>query len=185
MYCPLLIHDEEFCLLDNCRYYDTENQECIYAGKSGTKKEPEYSRPPKPVPIQKPEKTAVIDISEEDPVYSPLPGKKDVSYGKNEEKVLHEGPKTTVVSFDEEEEHVPSPRTETENKMSAKQIWDILKVCNETEGIPDYDELVGSLIKVVNNTEDIHYLTSKSAEFWYSRVSGLDRYSKMVEKIPG
>ncbi|HUT65472.1 MAG TPA: hypothetical protein VMZ05_04905 [Spirochaetota bacterium] len=184
MYCPLLIHDEEFCLLDNCRYYDTETQDCLYTGSGSIKKEPEYDRSQKPVSVREPEKTAVIDVSEEDPVYSPRPGKKDVSYGKNEEKVLHEEPKKTVVSFDEEEEHVPSPRTETENKMSAKQIWDRLRDFNETEGIPDYDELVGSLIKVVNNTEDIHYLTSKSAEFWYSRVSGLDRYNKMVEKIP-
>jgi len=190
VYCPLLIHDEEFCLLDNCRYYDTENQECIYVGKNGTKKEPEikdslYDRPQKPVPVRKPEKRAVSDVKEEDPVYSKRPMKKDVSYGKNEEQVYHDEPKIRGVSFNEREEQITSPITKPENELCAKQIWDLLRECNETEGMPDYDEIVGSLIKVVNSTEDIHYLTSKTVEFWYSRVSGLDRYSNMVEKIPG
>jgi hypothetical protein len=183
VYCPLLIHDEEFCLLDNCRYYNSENQECIYSGTSGTKKEPAHEKPQIPVPILKPEKTSVSEVKEEDPVYSPLPGEKDVSYGKNKERVRHAKSIATGVSFNKQEEQVPSPLTETENKMSAKQIWDLLRDCNESEDIPDYDELVGSLIKVVNSTEEIHYLTPKSVEFWYSRVNGLDRYSKMIEKI--
>ncbi len=66
MYCPLLIHDEESCLLDNCRYYDSEHQECIYAGTSGTKKEPAHEKPQIPVPILKPEKTSVSEVKEED-----------------------------------------------------------------------------------------------------------------------
>ena len=184
MYCPLFIHDEEFCLLDNCRYFDSENQECIYTSSGSIKKEPAHERPQKPVPIRKPEKAAVSDLKEKDPVYSPLPEKKDVTYGENREKAVAEEPEAPGVSFDDREEQVPSPITEPENELCAKQIWDLLRDCNETEGIPDYDELVGSLIKVVNDTEDVHYLTPKSAGFWYSRVSGLDRYDKMIEKIP-
>lgn len=182
VYCPLLIHDEEFCLLDNCRYYDSENQECIYAGTSSIKKASEteanpYGIPQNPVLVRKAEQTVVTDEKEKSPA------KEDISYGMNEEKVVTEGYETNVVSFDEQEEQVPSPRTEPENELCAKQIWDLLRDYNESEGIQDYDELVGSLIKVVNSTEGIHYLTPKSAGFWYSRVSGLVRYNRMFKGI--
>jgi hypothetical protein len=172
MHCPLFSNDEDFCLLDNCRYYDTERQECVYSGSNDPVKEPSYG---------KAEKTAVLDDIKEKPVYTQEPGKTDASYGQDEDGVLRERSGKTDVSYSEEAEQVQTQSTGHAIELSAKELWDRLRSCKETVGVPDYDGIIGALIKIVNNTPGVHYLTTKSMDFWYSNISSLDAYSEKLE----
>lgn len=172
MHCPLFNREEDFCLLDNCRYYDTEGQECVYSGNNDPVKEPSY---------RKAEKTAVLHDTKEEPDYAQGPGKTDASYGKDEDEVLQEKPANTGEPYSEEAEQVQTQSTGHAIGLSAKELWDRLRSCNETVGVPDYDGIIGALIKIVNNTPGVHYLTPKSMDFWYSNISSLDAYSDKLE----
>jgi hypothetical protein len=132
--CPILVHDDDFCLLDNCRYYEAETETCAYSGRDGTKNE-------------------------------------------TDEKKASPEPELSDIIAEDSEEHEQVPFEKQDAELSAKEIWDRLKSCNETAGIPDYDGIIGALIKIVNNTPGVHYLTPKSMDFWYRNVRGLVRFS--------
>ena len=179
MHCPILIRDDEFCLLENCRYYDTENGKCVYTGTGSSENETG-----EPLSVKGPEKDEVSYDETEDPVPGPGMKMKDLPYnGSTEEQVLKEEAEPERAVNGDEKERGVGQKMEMDFEVSAKQIWDRLKTCSETLDMPDYEEIVGSLIKVVNGTDGIHYLTPKSAGFWYRSINGLAKYKSELQRI--
>jgi hypothetical protein len=165
--CPIFTREEDFCLHENCRYYDAGLQECMYDAATAKKREQEAPPPPACTAAEKlPQKAAESRAGFEQP------GNTSTTQIK---KTIH--PENDV--------EVSAEYTSCACKMNAKEVWDRLKIYNETEGIPGYEALIESLIQVVNSTPGIHYLTPKEIDFWRSRVHGIGRYLVPVETVPG
>ena len=163
MQCPIFAGDEDFCLHENCRYYDADRQVCAY--RNGTVKKCE----PETVEIEEPA--------------SPPPSEK-IPDTRTTEKA-----DASVDLWDDvtpSREHDPGTRTvdpPSERTMSAKEVWDLLSGHNRIEDIPEYETLIESLIRVVNDTPGIHYLTPKGVDFWCAKIRGICRYLRRTEPV--
>ena len=185
MYCPLLAHDDEFCLLENCRYYDAKTEACIYGERRDDQKSPRADISQNRKTVSETPGISVSDTRNQKKAPSLQPAARVPLDTREKVHDDHDEPEAGEAPLTIPDAQVSPSDTKPETEFSAKQIWDILRDCNESEGIPEYEEIVGSLIRTVNTSEDIHYLTPKSREFWYSRIRGLDRYRGIMEKILG
>jgi len=165
MQCPIFAREEDFCLLDNCRYYDIDLQACMYHDGAREKAEQQAPASQLETELEKaPEEVTKSRAGVEKTVSAPAPKNKEPEPSERDE-----GPPTEA----------PSPSI----KLNAKEVWDLLNRHNETGGIPGYESLIESLIQVVNSTPGIHYLTPKETDFWCSRVHGIERYLEQAEAI--
>jgi len=163
--CPIFTHEDDFCLHENCRYYDTDLQECVY--HAGTQKIQGQEQTPSSgngVPEKIPEEAVERRADSEQIKGTYVSQQTDTAPKESGEKQSGQDTSSTT-------------------KMTAKDVWDRLKQYNEKEGIPGYESLIESLIQVVNSTPGIHYLTPKGADFWRSRVHGIEPYLEHAEAL--
>ncbi|MBN2323497.1 MAG: hypothetical protein JXQ30_07170 [Spirochaetes bacterium] len=165
MQCPFFPGEEDFCLHDNCRYFDAGRGRCLYGAGIVTKPEQE------PPPVGGGADTAIRKTVKSEGGFE----YKDSTHASHIKETVHRE-NVKDVSADAP----PHPRN-----MSAKEVWDRLKRYNEEKSIPGYDEIIESLIRVVNGTPGIHYLTPKKIDFWSSRVRGIGRYLTPAETVSG
>lgn len=165
MQCPIFSREEDFCLLDNCRYYDIDLQTCRYHDDAWEKTEQQAPTSQLETELEKgPEEATENRAGVEKTVSAPAPQNKEPEPSESNGKQQVESPSFSI-------------------KLNAKEIWDLLNRHNETGGVPGYESLIESLIQVVNSTPGIHYLTPKETDFWRSRVHGIERYLEQAEAI--
>jgi hypothetical protein len=159
--CPIFTHEEDFCLHENCRYYDIGTQECVYHAGSPEIQE-QIPSSGNGAPGKVPEEIVERRADSEQITGTQVSQQTDTA------------PK-------ESGERKSGKDTSSTSTMTAKDVWDRLKQYNEKEGIPGYESLIESLIQVVNSTPGMHYLTPKETDFWRSEVHGINRYLVRAE----
>ncbi len=158
MLCPIFIKArEDFCLIENCRYYDQKYERCTYSEKR-EKSEIDHKKSPAEEQSEK-KQSKEITVTFID--------RQKGKYDDNMNIINHKKQDIEPV------------------EMSAKELWDKLVEYHRSIGIPNYEEIIRLLITCVKNTDKIHYMTKKDMDFWYNEIADLKIYRHYLEGKAG